>query len=91
MNLSRYPSENGMMTVNGAKMEWTFRRCKGESAFGIRGSRIFEMELKKNGEVIGKYNLGWTKKIPGEDEEGTLCLTYLLERFGKEKPKKKKD
>ena len=91
MNLSRYPQETGTMTINGSKLDWSLRRCKGESAFGIHGSRIFELELKKDGEIVGQYDLGWKKKVPKEDDESSVCLTYLLERFGKEKPKKKKD
>ena len=91
MNLSRYPEETGQMTINGKKMEWTFRRSKAESAFGIRGTRIFALTLKKDGSVVGDYGMGWDKKIPSEDEESALCLTYLLDRFGKQKKKEKKN
>ena len=91
MDTSRYPEEKGQMIINGARMEWIFRRYKAESAFCINGSRIFDLRLVKDGKTIGKYNMGWEKKIPDEDEEGNLCLTYILGRFGKQRKKVKKD
>lgn len=91
MKRSYQTPENGTLTVNGCKMSWTLKRSKSGSAFGIRGSRIFQLELKKDGNVIGLYDYGWSVKIKEEDEEGALCLNYILDRYGKEAPKKKKE
>lgn len=90
MNKNRYPQESGSMTINGSKMEWIFRRTKGEGAFGIRASRIYQLELKKNGNLVAEYDLGWSKKISDDDEESALCLTYLIDRYGHERVKTKK-
>lgn len=89
MNSQRYKDQTGGMTINGARMGWTMKCSKGESAFGIRGSRIFELTLTKDGRVVGEYNLGWSMKIPEEDEESALCLAYLVDRFGRNAPRKK--
>ena len=93
MKKQHFQSETGSMDILGHKMEWTMKRSKTSSAFGIRGSRIFYLELKKDGKVIGLYERGWLpdKKISKEDEEGSLCLSFLVDRYGKDNPKKKKE
>lgn len=86
-----YPDEYGKTTINGHKMEWRFKRSKAESAFGIRGSRIFELELKRDGTITAEYGHGWSKLIQKDDEESTLCLEHILNTYGKEKRKEKKE
>lgn len=86
-----YPDEYGKTTINGQKMEWRFKRSKSESAFGIRGSRIFELEIKRNGMVSAAYERGWTKQIAKDDEESPLCLEHILKTYGKEKATKRKE
>ena len=83
--------ENGELMVNGHKMTFTMKRSKGESAFGVRGSRIFELEIKKDGNVSGHYERGWIKRIPDEDEESALFLSFLVDKYGKAKKVKKKE
>ena len=89
--LDRHPEENGTITLQGHKMEYTMRRSKSESAFGIRGSRIFELTIKKDGKVTAEYGRGWSKRIDKEDEVSTLCLNHLLTTYGKERKKERKD
>ena len=89
MKSQRYPMETGEIVINGQRMSWNMRRSKSESAFGIRGSRIFELELKKNGRVIGAYDMGWGFQISKEEEEGALCLSYIIDRYGRTKNKEK--
>ena len=91
MKALRYTPEKGEMEIQGAKMSWTMIRSKAESAFGIRGSRIFHLELYKNGTLVGEYDRGWGKKIQAEDEESALCLSYLISRYGKNKPIRRKE
>ena len=88
-----YPEEKGKITINGCKMEWVMRRSKGESFFGIRGSRIFELQIKRNDEVTLSYGRGFptTKQPNNEDEETVLCLNYLIDKFGKNKKKERKE
>lgn len=89
--MAGYPKERGEMTINGHKMTWVMNRSRNESAFGVRGSRIFMLELTKDGDISGKYEKGWTKAIDKDDEETALCLSYLVDRFGRESVKKKKE
>ncbi len=86
-----YPDEYGKTMINGVKMEWRFKRSKSESAFGIRGSRIFELEIKRDGKVTALYERGWAKRIGKDDEETTLCLEHILGTYGKEKQNKRKE
>ena len=93
MKKQHYQPESGSMVIMGKKMEWTMKRSKTASAFGVYGSRIFYLELKKDGKVVGLYDRGWSigKKIDKEDEEGTLCLRYLVDKYGYGNPKKKRE
>lgn len=83
--------ERGALVINGYKMTYAMLRSKAESAFGVRGSRIFDLEIKKDGVTTGRYSRGWTKQIDSEDEESTLFLSYLVDKFGKNRLKKKKE
>lgn len=85
-----YPEEKGKMAINGVLMEWAFRRSKGESAFGIRASRIFELTIKKDGKVTLEYGRGYSIKPSNEDEETALVLSYLIDKYGRNRRKDKK-
>ena len=91
MRKKTYVDERGNATINNHKMEWRFKRSKGASAFGIKASRIFELDLKKDGVLTGSYDLGWTKRINNEDAESKLCLEHILNTYGKERTKKNAD
>ena len=84
-----YPEEKGKLTLNGHKMEWVFRRSKGESAFGIRSSRIFELQIKRDGVVTLEYGRGLSIKPSPEDEETPLCLNHVINTYGRNKKKEK--
>ena len=93
MKKQHFTNENGEITINGHKMSWTMKRCRTASAFGIRGSRIFFLEMKKDGRVIGKFDHGWdiSNKPDKDDEEAALLISYLVDKYGKDIPKKKKE
>lgn len=93
MKRQHFQTETGKITINNHVMSWTMNRSKAPSAFGIRGSRIFCLELKKDGKTIGKYNHGWDIScMPDkDDEEANLCISYLVDKFGKDVSKKKKE
>lgn len=93
MKKQQFIPENGSMTINSAKMAWKMMRTQNRSVFGIRGSRIFYLLLTKDGVPAGEYDKGWIigKTIDKEDEESTLCLDYLIDRYGNEAPRKKKE
>lgn len=88
-----FPNENGEITINGHIMSWQMKRCRTPSAFGVRGSRIFYLELKKDGKTVCKFDHGWdiSKRLNNEDEEAVLCVSYLVDKFGKDTPKKVKE
>ena len=48
MKKQHFPNESGVITINGHSMSWTMKRCRTASAFGLRGSRIIWIELKKD-------------------------------------------
>ena len=85
-----YPEENGKIKIKDCQMEWRMRRSKGESVFGIRGSRIFELTIIKDGKKTLEYERGYSKKPAEEDEETALCLSFLIDRYGKVKKKERK-
>ena len=86
---TRYPEEKGKIELNGHKMEWTFKRSKGESAFGIRASRIFELEIKRDGAVTLAYGRGMSIRPEKDDEETALCLNHVINTYGRNKKKEK--
>ena len=93
MKKQHFSNEHGEITINDYKMSWQMKRCRTASAFGIRGSRIIWLELRKDSKVIGKFDHGWdiSCKPDKEDEEAALCVSYLVDKFGKDTPKKKKE
>lgn len=93
MKKQHFPNEHGEITINGHKMSWTMKRCRTASAFGVHGSRIFYLEVRKDGKLTGKFDRGWDiSNCPDkEDEETALCIQYLLDKFGKDNPKKVKE
>ena len=91
MKRPNYIPEKGSVAIKGAKIEWTLTRSRSESAFGIRGSRIFELTLIKNGVVTGIYERGWKKRILPEDEESNLCLAMLIDKYGRDMKRQKKE
>ena len=84
-----YPEEKGKLVLNGHKMEWKFRRSKGESAFGIRASRIFELTIMRDGVVTLEYGRGLGTKPSPDDEETPLCLNHVINTYGRNKKKEK--
>ena len=91
MSKTRCPVETGELAIQGHKMSWKMQRTQSESAFGIRGSRIFHLLLKKDGQTVGEYDRGWSKSIEKEDEESALCLSYLVDKYGRMARKKKRE
>lgn len=89
MKNQHYPQETGEIVINGHRMSWTMRRSKGESIFGIHGSRIYELEIRKDDKVTGEYERGWTQKIDNEDDESAICLSFLIDKYGRNRQKKK--
>lgn len=91
MKKQHFQPERGSLVINKQKMAWNMQRSKSSSAFGIRGSRIFELEITKNGKITGVYKKGWTQQIQNEDEESALLLGFLVDKYGKDVPKKRKE
>lgn len=85
-----YPEEKGSIKIQDHNMRWTLRRSKGESCFGINGSRIFELSIYKDDVLVLLYMRGYSRKPDKSDEATQVCLKYLLDKFGKEKRKEKK-
>jgi hypothetical protein len=86
---TKYPEEKGKLQINGHQMEWILRRSKGESAFGIRASRIFELQIKRDGKVTLEYGRGLGIRPDKDDEETPLCLNHVINTYGRNKKKEK--
>lgn len=82
--------EKGKMTINGHQMDWQMFRSEKPSVMGISQSRIYELNLYRDGTMTADYNRKWIRIPSQDDEESALCLTYLTERFGQEKSKGKR-
>lgn len=82
--------EKGKMTINGHQMNWEMFRSEKPSALGISQSRIYELNLFRDGTMTADYNRKWIRTPSSDDEESALCLSHLIERFGKEKSKEKR-
>ena len=93
MKKQHYQTENGSLPINGHTMSWSIMRSRTPSAFGIRGSRIFYLELKKDGKTCAVFNRGWDihSKPDKDDEEAALCISYLVDKFGQAAIKVKKE
>ena len=84
-----YPEERGKTDINGHHMRWVFRRSKGESAFGIKASRIFDLKIYKDDKLTLDYGRGYSLKPDESDEETNVCLKHLLNTYGKAKRREK--
>ena len=88
--MKHQPTEKGKMEINGCQMNWEMIRSKTPSIFGIDQSRIYELNLYRDGTLTADYNRKWIRVPDTEDEASSLCLQYLVGRYGKEKEKKEK-
>lgn len=84
------PTEKGKMEILGHEMFWEMIRSKTRSAFGIQQSRIYELNLYRDGTMVADYKNKWIRVPNAEDEAANLCLSYLIEHYGSEKKIKEK-
>jgi hypothetical protein len=75
--------EKGKMDINGHVMEWEIFRSQNPSVFGINQSRIYELNIYRDGALTVDFNKKWIKVPYVEDEESSLCMQYLLDTYGK--------
>ena len=83
--------EKGKMTIQDHEIKYEMVRSKEPSVFGIQGSRIFELNLYKDGTMIMDYNKGWIIDRGKTDEIGKIALQQLLDQFGHPKVRAKKE
>ncbi len=84
-----YP-EKGKFEIQGHEITYEMTRSQEPSIFGIQGSRIFELNMYRDGTMTVDYNKKWIKVPYGEDEISHLALQHLIEQFGQAKAKKEK-
>lgn len=85
-----FTPEKGNFEIQGHSIHYEMIRSQDPSIFGIQGSRIFELNLWRDGTLTVDYNKKWIKIPYGEDEISHLALQQLIEKFGQAKPKKEK-
>ena len=82
--------EKGKMEIQGHSISYEMVRSKEPSVFGIQGSRIFELNVYKDGTLILDFDKKWLIDRGKEDEIGQIVLQKLLDQFGQPKAKKEK-
>jgi hypothetical protein len=82
--------EKGKTEINGHQMSWEILRSEKPSAFGIQQSRIYELNLYRDGTLTADFNKKWIKVPYVEDEESHMCIQSLVEKYGKEKKTRSK-
>ena len=82
--------EKGKMTINGHEMSWEIIRSKTPSVFGLYHSRIYELNIFRDGTMTADYNKKWIRAPHADDEETPLCIQSLIEKYGSEKIKTRK-
>lgn len=88
--MRRQPTEKGHTEILGHEMDWEIIRSKTGSVFGIRQSRIYELNLYRDGTLVADYRKKWLRTPSEEDEAAILCINYLIEHYGSEKKAKEK-
>ena len=83
-------TEKGSMDILGHNMSWEMVRSRTRSAFGIQQSRIYELNLYRDGTLVADYYNKWIRVPDSEDEASNLCLRYLIDHYGSEKKTKER-
>ena len=85
-----FTPEKGNFEIQGHSIHYEMVRSQEPSAFGIQGSRIFELNLWRDGTLTVDYNRKWIKIPYGEDDVSHMALQQLVDKYGQAKPKKVK-
>lgn len=83
-------TEKGEMDILGRHFVYEMIRSKEPSAFGIQESRIYELNLWRNGTLTADYNKKWLKKPDVEDRASQIAVNELVREYGAAKEKKMK-
>lgn len=82
--------EKGNMDINGHKMSWEMIRSQSPSVFGVNQSRIYELNLYRDGTLTADFNKKWIRVPYVDDEESALCIQHLVKTYGSKTERKKK-
>lgn len=75
--------------IDGHKMDYEMVRSKTPSVFGIQQSRIYELNLYRDGTLTADYNKRWLRTPYIDDEVSKRCIDELVDKFGSEKVKER--
>jgi len=89
--MKRSSPEKGTMIINGHTMAFEIIRSEKPSAFGVYQSRIYEMNIFRDGTLTADFNKKWIKVPNADDEETPLAIGHLIDAYGKEKIKIRKE
>ena len=88
--LRQFNPEKGSMDIQGHHMVYEMVRSKEPSVFGIEQSRIFELNLWRDGTLTADYNRKWLKAPYPEDDASHMAIQTLIKDYGQVKQKKRK-
>lgn len=73
--------DHGKTYVNGTVYEYWIKYYDEPSCFGIDGSRISKMEIRKEGDVVVLlYDRGWN--VMPDDDGTELVFRFLMQEYG---------
>lgn len=88
--LRHFKPEKGSLDINGHKYQYEMFRSKEPSEFGIKRSRIFELNLYRDGTLVADFNKKWLIQPSKDNEDDQAALNELISKFGAAKAKKEK-
>lgn len=88
--LRHFKPEKGSLDINGHKYQYEMLRSKEPSDFGIKRSRIFELNLYRDGTLVADFDKKWLIQPSKDNEDDQAALNELILKFGASKAKKEK-
>lgn len=88
--LRHFKPEKGSLDINGHKYQYEMLRSKEPSDFGIRRSRIFELNLYRDGTLVADFDKKWLIKPSEDNADDQAAMNELIDKFGAAKAKKEK-
>ena len=85
-----FTPEKGSFEINGHRIDYELVRAKENSPVGIRGSRIVEMNLYRDGTLTVDYNRKWLRTPFVDDEVSELAIEKLVQKYGAESNRKER-
>lgn len=81
--------QSGTLRVNDNTYHYQAKVYDKESSYGIEGSRISKLVIKRDGDIVARYDRGWS--TPPIDEETQSALDILLREYAVDREQEVED